>query len=291
MRLTKQGFTLIELLVALVLGTMMASALYTSLTNTQRSSHALMQRADVQQNVRAATHYLTTVLRELDAYDGDVLAVTPNSVRFRGMRWTGLLCANPTLVTSTRVLLPIRRDDFFGVRAPSASLDSVLIFRDGDPATRQDDRWLVGAPVAAGTGNCADGSPAHDLTVEVTASSGGTDSVMVGVTSGTPLRGFQVEELALASVSARWWLTQRSASRSGLWALPQRLVGPLDPNGFALSYFDSSAVATTVADEMTAVRITVNGQSLKTGKRSDGAIGYMQDSLVTRVALRNNTRT
>ncbi len=68
----RRGFTLVELLVALVLGALVASGVYQALVGTQRASHAGMQQIEVQENLRAGVGYLSAVLRELDAAEGDL---------------------------------------------------------------------------------------------------------------------------------------------------------------------------------------------------------------------------
>ncbi len=286
----RRGFTLVELLVALVLGALVASGIYQALVGTQRASHAGMQQIEVQENLRAGVGYLSAVLRELDAADGDIAVATPTRLDFRSMRWTGTLCTNPFAGPGSSVIFPIRQSPVFGFRGPEPIQDSLFVYRDGDPSTRSDDVWLVGALTAVGVTVCADGSPASALTVEITAGSGGQAAALVGVTPGAPLRGFQQEEVTLFSdVDGRWWMGQRAANRSGAWTSVQAIVGPLTASGLFLTYFDSTGAATATLTDIASIAVALHAESSSLVRRGGGS-SYAQDSVLTRVALRNNPR-
>lgn len=285
----RRGFTLVELMTALTLGTLVAGAVYHTVTSVQRVTQGGMQRIDVQQNLRAGLQYLTGMLRELDATDGDVTVATSSRLEFRSMRWTGPLCTAPAAGAGTSVSLAIRATPVYGLRPPDAVEDSVLVFRDGNPSTAVDDTWLVGAVTSVATGTCADGSPAVALTVEITSASGGRDSVLVGVTEGAPLRGFQQEELSLfQGADGRWWMGQRTANRSGAWTSVRALIGPLTSSGLSLAYHDTTGASTAALTDIASVAVTVRGESRALVRWRVATIDYARDSLVTRVALRNN---
>jgi prepilin-type N-terminal cleavage/methylation domain-containing protein len=289
MRVRDQGFTLVELLVALVMGSFILTAVYQTILTTQRNSAALSERIDVQQNVRLAAHYITSTLRELDASDQDLVIIGSDAIRFRSMRWAGVLCADP-VTAGADVSMPVRRAPFYGTRDPVAALDSVLVFRDGEVTNRTDDRWLAGGVQQVGNGACADGSPATILRVRINAASGGNDSALVGVTSGAPMRGFQIEDLMLFESNGRWWLGQRTADRGGKWTDTQRLVGPLQSGGLAFAYFDANGAPTAVPTEVAGVGLTVRGESRGRARASDRSMSHVRDSIETGIALRNNRR-
>ncbi len=287
----RAGFTLVELIMALALGALVAGAIYQVVTATQRVSHSGVEQIDVRQNMRAGVTYLVNVLRELDAVDGDITVATSTKLQFRSMRWTGILCAAPAAGTGSSVTLPIRATPLFGLRAPDAVEDSLLVYRDGDPSTRADDSWLVGALTGTASRNCTDGSGAHELTVQITAASGGRDSALVGVIPGTPIRGFQTEELSLfQGTDGRWWMGQRTANRSGTWTAVRALIGPLTADGLSLAYYDTTGAVTGTLTEIATVAVTVRGESRDRVRSGVGTIDYARDSLITRVALRNNPR-
>lgn len=289
MRISHRGFTLVEMIVALVLGAMVLTAVHRLLISSQRSSQVLAQRIDVQQNIRAAVTYLSGTLRELDASDGDILTLSSTAMRLRAMRWSAVLCADPVLV-GIALQMPIRTAPLLGMRGPDDGLDSVLVFRDGRVDTRMDDRWLVGGVTDVAPGTCFDGSDAILLNVQINAASGGNDSALVGVTSGAPMRGFQIELLSLYPRSdGRAWLGQSIADRSGSWTGVQPLIGPLENAGVSFTFFDAADVPTTDRLLVASVGVVVRGEST-TLAHVAGSVDYVRDSLSTRVALRNNRR-
>ena len=285
--LNRRGFTLIEILVVMGLLAVILSAVYQSIGSTQRLTGTQVQRLHVQQNTRAAALYLGYALRELDASDGDLRSASATSVRIRGMRWAGVLCTDPQS-TVGGVGFMLRDSLMFGVRAPNSTLDSILLFRDGDPTVRVDDRWLVGGLQSVANGNCPDGAPGTVIITSITAASGGADSALVGITAGAPIRGFQLEEISLWDDAGERWLARRSADRGGSWTAMEKLVGPLTVNGLQFAYFDSTGAAATSVTEVASVGLVVRGRSPKPAHLSSGGIGYVHDSVITRVTLRNN---
>ena len=286
--MNRGGFTLAEIIVGVVLTSVVMTGVMRTVISTQRNSQALAQRIDVQQNVRSAVQYLGASLRELDADDGDLVTIGNNLLQFRTMRWVGFMCGPPVQVGAD-VLLPVRNSRFYGILRPDASLDSLLVFRDGATSTRMDDRWTPGGLQSIANGTCTDGSAASVLRLGVSGAEGGADSVLAGVTEGAPVRGFQVAELSSAVSSyGRSWVARRTASQNGSWSDYEYVVGPITAGGFTLSYFDDSDNPTTAASDVASLSISIRGQSLeRVQMRSDG---YINDSLLTRVTLRNNRR-
>ncbi len=288
--MNRNGFSLIELIMALGLGAAVATVVFQAIVNTQRATQAGTQQVDVRQNLRAGVGYLASVIRELNAAENDIVVATGTQLQFRSMRWTGILCTAPVAASMTVVTMPVRRDLIYGVRGPSAALDSVFVFVDGDPTTRADDAWLAGGVTAVAAGNCADGSPSADLSVEIPLLAGGSAAVVAGVTLGSPLRGFQLEELTLLSTGGRWWLAQRTASRAGAWTTPLPLVGPLAAGGMTLAYFDSTGAAAGTITDIASIAVLLRGESRNRVRQSVATTDFARDSLISRVALRNNPR-
>lgn len=291
MRLSRRGgFTLVEMMVAMLLAGIVLAAGFSVLVSMQRTTQRLAQRIDMDQNLRAAVTYLSSAIQELDATDGDIVALASNAIRFRRMQWTGVVCSAPVL-SGTDVQISIQKARYFGWRDPDPTLDSLLIFSAEDPTTKDDDRWLTGAVRAVDNGVCSDGSAAANITVAINAASGGANAAVVGVAAGAPMRGFQVEDLLLVQRDGdRWWLGQRMANRSGVWTTVQPLIGPLWPTGFDLTFRDATGAATTARDEVVSVDLTVRGKSRRTVRTGAGTLSYLRDSLSTSVALRNNPR-
>ncbi|NIM48460.1 MAG: prepilin-type N-terminal cleavage/methylation domain-containing protein [Gemmatimonadales bacterium] len=286
----ERGFTLIELLVVVIVSSVILAAIYQTIGSTQRITGTQVQRVHVQQNTRAATLFLTYALRELDATDNDIAAVSDTALRIRGVRWAGVLCTDPVDVGGD-VGFVLRNSMHFGIRQPNSTLDSILLFRDGDPTLRTqraDDRWLVGALQSTTDGTCPDGTGGKVVTVRISAASGGRDSTVGFVTAGAPIRGFQMEEISLYQSGGEAWLGRRSADRGGGWSEWQLLVGPLTADGMAFAYYDTTGAVTATLADIASVGLVVRGRSPARAYLSTGGIGYVQDSVITRVTLRNN---
>lgn len=288
--LNRSGFTLIELLIALVIGAVVGTATVRVLVGTQRTTEAGMERVGVQQTLRAGVGYMTSVLRELDAADGDIGVATATRLQFRSMRWASPLCAAPAIAGASSAFLLIDANVVYGLRPPDAAEDSLLIFAEADPSSRGDDGWLVGEVISTAAANCPSGSPATVLGVRITAASGGI-AALAGVTAGAPLRGFQWEELSLIQgADTRWWMAQRTSNRTTGWGTIQPLVGPLAAGGLGFQYFDSTGTATGTLTDIASVGIFLRAESSQRVRTQSTNIDFARDSLITRVALRNNPR-
>lgn len=284
--LSSRGFSLVELVVVLGLMGIVLGALYQSIVATQRTTSAQFQRIDVQQSTRAAAMYVSNMLRELDATDGDILVSQATTLRFRAMRWTGVLCTVP-FEAAGQVQFTVRGQLLFGIRGPDAELDSILLWQEGDPSIRDDDIWLYGGLLSSVTGVCPDdGSAGTTLRVVISAGSGGNGAAAAGMTLGAPVRGFQVEEISLYQEGAEYWLGRRTADRAGVWEIVQPLVGPLTANGLTFSYSDINGAPPALTTQIASIGLTVRGRSA----RQVSGRGFLQDSIVTRVTLRNNAR-
>lgn len=279
--LRNRGFTLVEMVVVLALMGIVMGALYQSIVATQRTTSAQFQRIDVQQTTRAAAMYVSNMLRELDAADDDILLSQATSLRFRAMRWTGVLCTVP-VENAGEVQFTVRRQLLFGIRGPDAALDSILLWLD-DPLNGTDDTWLYGGLQSSVAGVCDDLSAGTTLRVVISAG-GDNDTAEDFVKLGAPVRGFQIEEISLYQVGTEYWLGRRTANRAGVWEVVRPLVGPLTDNGLAFSYFDINGAPPALTTQIASIGVTVRGRSA----RQVSGRGFLEDSIVTRVTLRNN---
>ena len=283
-----RGFTLIELLVVLALTGVILGAIYQSIGLTQRAMQTQVQRLHVQQDTRTALLFLTYALRELDAVDGDLVQAEDTAVVIRSPRWGGVLCTVPQPAIGGVSF--VMRDEFeFGVRPPDADLDSLLLFRDGDVSMRSDDQWLIGGVLAASAATCADGAPGTLVRTQISAASGGNDSALVGVTAGSPVRGFQRERITLyQDGQATHWLGRQTLDRVGAWTEVEAVVGPLTADGLALTYFNADGAPAVNVTDIASVAVVVRGRSPQPARLLAGGIGYIRDSVIGRVTLRNN---
>src|SRR5204862_6166707 len=197
---SRRGFTMVELLVALVLLGLVSAALYRVLVNNQRLYFAQTQRIDLSQNIRAATNILPAEFRELDAADGDIIAMSADSIQIRAMRWLSFVCKAPVLAgVNAGIQMTIRggtvgQPMFFGARAINTATDSMLIYLDGDQTTRTDDYYVPAQLTAAPAAVCpAVGAVAAQPGTLVSYSGNfvaGTN-VPNAIPPGAPVRGFE----------------------------------------------------------------------------------------------------
>jgi len=291
--LTRRGFTLIELMIALVLLGLVSAAVYKVLVNNQRLYLAQTQTIDLQQNIRAAAAILPAEFRELDAADGDITAMGPDSIRMRAMRQLSFLCATPPLGAGVgQITLTVRQSPIYGNRQTFSTNDSLLIFYEGDPSTRSDDSWVLGQVKAVATGLCPDSGanhPGYVLTLQPQWIAGSQLNVPNAITSGAPVRGFdKVAYRVYQDASGDWYLGQRNPAQGGTI---QPVVGPLTgANGVTFTYYDSVGVVTADSSKVAQIQIVLRARTASPIRGADGVQTYKVDSVVTLVALRNNPR-
>ena len=300
--LARRGFTLIELMIALVLLGMVSAAVYKVLVNNQRVYLAQTQTIDLQQNIRAAAAILPAEFRELDASDGDIAAMGPTSLQIRAMRQLSFVCNTPPLGGGIGNLdVVIRLTPVYGSRQTFNRNDSLLIYWEGNPGTRADDIWLPAQIQSInGTGPlCNDSGPGGPLTVPHAGISLRMQpqwlanpglNVATAITRGAPVRGF--DRLAYELYQApdgNWYLGQRNPAVGGTI---QPVVGPLiGANGVTFSYYDSVGTVTADSSKVAQIQFVLRARTASPIRSSpDGAMAYKVDSILTRVALRNNPR-
>jgi prepilin-type N-terminal cleavage/methylation domain-containing protein len=290
----RRGFTMIELLVALVLLGLVSAALYRVLVNNQRLYMAQTQRIDLSQNIRAAGTILPAEFRELDAFEGDITAMSATSISIRAMRWLGFACNQPVLGGVLNPVSVIVRGGapgqplFFGARGIDDNKDSVLIYYDGDKNSRIDDFWATGQITASPNGqNCPDGTNGQRLLLNINLLGLGPN-VNGAIPLGAPLRGFErvIYSLYNPPGDTSWYVGFQPAGQG-----MQPLIGPVLTNGLTFQYFDANGAVTAVRNQVARIDITVRART--TGAvRAGGqaARATIVDSVVTSVALRNNRR-
>src|SRR3989454_12076974 len=123
----RRGFPLIELMIARLLWGRVSAAVYRVLANNQRVCLAQTQTIDLQQNIRAGAAILPAEFRELDAADGDITGMGPDSIRMRAMRQLSFVCATPVLGGGLgQISLAIRPSMIYGNRQTFKQGDSIL---------------------------------------------------------------------------------------------------------------------------------------------------------------------
>src|SRR2546425_420828 len=189
------------------------------------------------------------------------------------------------------VILTVRRQPMFGSRPGYARGDSVLVFYEGDPGTRNDDSWLRGEVKDAQAGVCVDPNgnhPAWVLTLGAQWIAGSQFNVAGAITTGSPVRGFTstTYSLWLSPTDNQYYLAQTVNTST------QPMVGPLSgPNGLTFNYYDANGVVTADSSKVAQIEIRVRGRTQSPISQPGAAgVAYKIDSVVTRVAIRGNTR-
>jgi len=296
--LARRGFTLIELMIALVLLGIVSTAVYKVLVSNQRLYTAQTQTIDLQQNIRAAAAILPAEFRELDAADGDIKGMTATSLRIRAMRELAFVCADPVLGGGIgQITLAVRQTPIYGTRQTFSRGDSILVYWEGDPTTRTDDKWLPAQlQQDAAPGFCADSqvatNPAYLLTLQPQWINDPTLNRGGAITRGAPLRGFDkiaYELYQAAAPDTNWYLGQRNPASGGTI---QPLIGPLiGANGVTFSYYDSVGVVTADSSKVAQIGFVLRARTASPIRSAGtGVQDYKVDSVVTWVALRNNPR-
>src|SRR5437763_110467 len=87
-------------------------------------------------------------------------------------------------------------------------------------------------------------------------------------------------------------LTIRAPRQLGFLCVTPPLVGPLPgPNGLTFNYYDANGVVTTDSSKVAQIEIRVRGRTQSPISQPGAAgVAYKIDSVVTRVAIRGNTR-
>ncbi len=294
--LTRRGFSLVELLIAMVLLAIVVTGLYRALMTNQRVYQQQTQVIGLQQNMRAAAAILPQELRELDATDGDISAMTATSMTVRAHRWTGVMCTPPAtglgaglglqLVNGSTMI--VRVQPFFG-RSINTASDSMFIRYEGDDGTRKDDGWVLAKPTAVATaGIVCPGAPVFaGQLVTMNLQFLGKPNFPTSIVNGDPVLGFESVTYSLYQPSGGDWYVGLTTSNG-----QQPLIGPVLSNGLAFAYYDSTGAVTAVPARVARVDITLRAQTAQQIRARSGSnsLVRMVDSVLTSVALRNNRR-
>lgn len=276
MPLGRRGASLVEVMVALAMLSVVATVLLRMLAANQRIYQSQTQRIDRRQTIRAAETILPADLRELDAADGDILALSPTSITVRAMRQLGFVCAQPR---PGDVRLAIRERPIFGLRDFDPATDSLLVYVSGDSTTPDANRWIARPLVSVQAGTCGDGAPARLL--ETSAAD------PEATTWGTPVRGFEIVTYRLYRANDGQWQIGIATGPSGVI---QPLIGPVTSTGLELTYLDAAGSIVAEPARVATIEIKLRAPTVQPIRQASGALERPLDSSAVVVALRNNRR-
>lgn len=289
--LRRRGFTLVEVLITMIIMGIVTAALYRVLLNNQRAYRSETQHIELQQNIRAAATLFPAELRELDAADSDITAMSATSLSIRAMRYLGIACDVPTLGIGavTGIKLTIRQSPFWGARRIQPATDSLLIFYERSPETRKDDAWATARPLAVVSGPCPDGNPGWVITMDLSVGpSYDLPDTVGGIINGAPVRGFvPVTYQLYQPVDTSYYIGMQTAGGTA-----QPLIGPVLSNGLTFSYYDSTGNVTTDPEAVARIDFVVRARTPQPIRSQSGGprLANAVDSISSSVALRNNPR-
>ena len=283
----RRGFTLIELMIALLLMTLVGTVIFKLLNSTQRVSTAQTERMMLQSSIRTGALVVPAELRELSTSTGgqtDLIQIAADSLTYRAARGVGFTCA----VTSTQLkILNTSALPFNALRDITPGRDSLLLYVERDPASAADDRW-VRLPISSVAATTCGSEPAIAVNTPNFINSL-PDSQLSSVAVGGPVRTFEVMRLKSYASGGQQWVGAESLSGGDA---VQPILGPITPAGFQLEYLTGDGTVTNVPAAVRVIRVQVIGlteRAVAQGGNS-GANVILQDTLVTRVLLRNAPR-
>ncbi len=284
--LTRDGFTLPELLVALMLLGLVSAAALGMLRHTREVYRAESQGIDVRQNLRIAAAFLPAELRELDATDGDIVAMTDTAITIRAPRQLAVACRTPGRSGLWGALtLTLRDAPSYGLRDFNPAIDSLWVYSEADVDGTDDGGWILGSIGSLAPDSCPDGRPGRRVTTVLRVTAGQATPGRA-IPSGAPVLGFETVTYRLyrSTEDRRWYIGMKSATDL------QPLLGPVTSDGLAFAYFDFSGAVTTEPSRVSLIEVRVRAQTAQPIRRAGGRLEVQVDSLVTLVALRNNRR-
>ena len=277
------GFTLVELLVVMVVAGVALGAVGLLLQSNQRFYRSQSQILDVEEGLRAVAQLVPAELREVSAKGGDLIALGRDSITLRAMRSLSVVCSTPSAGAGT---VTVADSLTFAWRAVDPSRDRALVFRDGDPSTGGDDRWIDFGIAGVGAGAVCDDT-SSGTTLRLTGPVWDLDSV----SKGSPVRTYErVTYRLYADDQGLSWLGERGLSDGG-WSALSPVAGPLRRvGGLSFEYFDSAGVPTTDPARVTRIGVTARGLSAgpiaEPGRTTSGR--PYEDSVAVQAALRND---
>ena len=281
---SRRGLTLIELLVSLVILGVIGTVTYKFLANTQRVTRSQSELVNLQSNIRTGVLVVPTELREIGIgpSGSDIVSMSATGIEYRAARGLGFTCqaaASEIRITNTP------SSPYFGLRSIVPGRDSLFLFVEGNTGISSDDTWARLAVTSVDPASTCGPDPAVAVGVANLAAvvPGGLAAIEVG----GPVRPFEVMELRLYSSGGKFWLGARSVSGGELSLQP--VLGPLTSNGLELTYFNAAGNPTANPSLVRSIRVAIRGvtDQLIRGPAGTGPPGYVQDSLMTTVSLRN----
>lgn len=275
--LTRRGVTLVELVVALALLGLLATLAGVWLRGLRTAYRTESLEADRRQELRAAAAALPAELRELDAVDGDLVAMGPSAITIRAARQLRVLCRPPYAGAFGTLTLSLYDAPRYGLRDFRPGTDSLWILAQGDSLDPRPD-WVRAAVLAVSPDTCPGDRPGRALTAALAPP---VDSGRLArIPPGSPVLGFQpvTYRLYRSAEDDRWYIGQQSTGTI------QPMLGPVTSDGLSFRYYaaDGSETSQPRLVRLVEIRVRAPAPVLAGGAR------LPVDSVTAVVSLRNN---
>lgn len=286
--MTQQGVSLTELLVALTITGIVTAGALGVVRHVQDASRKEALEIERARTLRIAAALLPAELRELDAADGDLVAMAPDALTIRAPRALGALCRAPRFESiPLRAVLTLRDSPRFGLRDFTPGADSLWIYYEGDAATRADDGWLRASLDSLVPDLCPGGHAGVRAAVGLGPAAG--QRLAVGtIPAGAPVLSFETVTYRLyrSSSDGRWYIGLETGEGGNL----QPILGPVTRAGLGFTYLDSAGAPTADPARVALIELRVRAATVEPVRMADGRLAATLDSLVAVVALRNGPR-
>ena len=289
MNARNQGFTLPELLVVTLIGAVVLTAVYQTLTIQERSNRQQIAVVTTQQNTRVAIALIAGDLREVSAKDGDVLDATSTNIRYRALRKTGIVCHRDYSGGNNWMHVVSLGQDF-------DNQDSLLIFQEGTSKTAAlDDGWITARVNNVSGGTLCPGYTAAGAVNKQQLQFPGNN---IGTTdTGSLVRSFVHVGYRAVNIGGKRTLfrIETKSNSSGTFTTDSVAVVEdlAETDGLRLQYYDSAGTQitpSTAALRAKIMRIEIKARGSVIGGQS-GSRRVYSDSLIGQVYLRGNNRT
>jgi prepilin-type N-terminal cleavage/methylation domain-containing protein len=302
----RAGFTLIELVIAMVLMSLVGSAIVSLLLRQQRFYNSTTDLIQTRQQIRQAAAMLPSDLRGISSIGGDIYSMSDSALEFRSVFGGSVVCANigGQLSTVPRVLATGATMTNWAT-IPVVG-DSLAVYNNGPTLAVADDGWSLSRITAMATvsTNVANGCPtttgltrAGDISAanpsyQLTLSPAAANTIAVGAA----IRFFRrVRYRIYRETDNQWYLGFFNClfGRVPVCNTTQPIAGPFQPyannatSGAQFVYYDSTGAVTANPLQVARISLVVRGQSAGLVNLSGAGGTVFHDSLRIEVGLRN----
>lgn len=282
------GFSTLEVLVALTVGLLVVTGVYKVLFSQSRLYSTHQAAMDVRQSLRAAAALLSWEIAASAPNAGDLYTVAPDSLAFRSLQGTGVICANTFVGPKYRFGLQEATGYFEGTADDSAlvyTVDSgdwevVKVARAFNRAHSWDPAPSGGGTPVCFWGDSTASMPRPQATLELD----GDTTVLNHLVLGAPVRAFRRTQYGLMSQDGHWWLGRRIGDAVSAEVVTGPLLSPAQ-GGLVFTYYDANGATTTDPAAVARVDFTLRGVSEKPGGPGKAPA---VDSLSMSVFIRGN---